>query len=122
LGVQPSIFSTSRQLPNPYLQQWSTSLEFPIRQIFLMNLSYFGQKGTRLRRQLNLNQPAPGSAESLDERRPFPAFKNIFQFETSASSIAHAAAMRAERPCRSAIGLLLSFRFSSSIDDLHFLS
>src|SRR5207247_5307827 len=57
LGVQPSIFSTSRQLPNPYLQQWSTSLEFPIRQIFLMNLSYFGQKGTRLRRQLNLNQP-----------------------------------------------------------------
>jgi len=122
LGVQPSIFSTSRQLPNPYLQQWSTSLEFPIRQIFLMNLSYFGQKGTRLRRQLNLNQPTPGSAESLDERRPFPAFKNIFQFETSASSIAHAAEMRAERRFRSGIGFVASYRFSRSIDDATLIS
>src|SRR5256712_4504629 len=122
LGVQPSIFSTSRQLPNPYLQQWSTSLEFPIRQIFLMNLSYFGQKGTRLRRQLNLNQPTPGSAESLDERRPFPAFQNIFQFETSASSIAHAAEMRAERRFRSGIGFFASFPFSRSIDDATFIS
>src|SRR3989442_8183104 len=122
LGVQPSIFSTSRQLPNPYLQQWSTSLEFPIRQIFLMNLSYFGQKGTRLRRQLNLNQPTPGSAESLDERRPFPAFQNIFQFETSASSIAHAAEMRAERRFPSRLGFFASYRFSPSIHEATFIN
>src|SRR3989449_10402205 len=122
LGVQPSIFSTSRQLPNPYLQQWSTSLEFPIRHIFLLNLSYFGQKGTRLRRQLNLNQPTPGSAESLDERRPFPAFKNIFQFETSASSIAHAAEMRAERRFRSGVGFVAPYPVSPPIDDATLIS
>src|SRR5207237_3420444 len=96
----PSLFATSRSLPNPYLQQWNTSLEFPIRQLFVLNLSYFGQKGTRLRRQINLNQPSAGPAQSLDDRRPFPAFKNIFQFETSASSIAHAAEVRAERRFR----------------------
>src|SRR5204863_10133229 len=116
-GVPPSLFSTSRSLPNPYLQQWSTSLEFPVRQLFVLNLSYFGQKGTRLRRQINLNQPAPGPAESLDDRRPFPAFKNIFQFETSASSIAHAAEARVERRFRSGFGLVSSYRFSRSIDD-----
>ena len=122
LSTQPSIFSTSPQLPNPYLQQWSTSLEFPIRQIFLLNLSYFGQKGTRLRRQINLNQPTAGAAESLDERRPFPAFKNIFQFETSASSIAHAAEVRAERRFRSGVGFVASYRFSRSIDDATLIS
>ena len=121
-SAPPSLFSTSRRLPNPYLQQWNTSLEFPIRQLFVLNLSYFGQKGTRLRRQLNLNQPSAGAAESLDGRRPFPAFKNIFQFETGASSIAHAAEVRAERRFRSGIGLVASYRFSRSIDDATLIS
>jgi outer membrane receptor protein involved in Fe transport len=122
LAVQPSIFSTSRHLANPYLQQWNASIEFPVQELFVLNLSYFGQKGTRLRRQLNLNQPLPGPAESLDDRRPFPAFKNIFQFETSASSIAHAGELRMERRFRAGLGLVASYRFSRSIDDATLIS
>ncbi len=122
LSVQPSIFSTSRRLANPYIQQWSASLEFPIQQLFVLNLSYFGQKGTRLRRQLNLNQPAAGSPDSMDDRRPFPGFQNIFQFETSASSIAHAAEARVVRRFRAGLGLVASYRFSRSIDDATLIS
>jgi hypothetical protein len=121
-SVQPSVFSTSKQLPNPYLQQWSTSLEFPVRRLFLLNLSYFGQKGTRLRRQLNLNQPTAGPPGSLDERRPYTDFKNIFQFETSASSISHAGEARVERRFRSGFGVLGAYRFSRSIDDATLIS
>jgi len=121
-SVQASIFSTSTQLPNPYLQQWSASIEHPIAQEFTLSLSYFGQKGTRLRRQLNVNQPSAGPAGSLDERRPFPDFKNIFQFETSASSIAHAAEVRADRKFRSGFGLAAAYRFSRSIDDATLIS
>jgi hypothetical protein len=121
-STQPSIFSTSRRLANPYSQQWSASLEFPIRELFVLDLSYFGQKGTRLRRQLNLNQPAAGPLESLDDRRPFPAFKNIFQFETSASSIAHAVEARVERHFRAGLGIVASYRFSRSIDDATLIS
>src|SRR5262249_6927680 len=83
---------------------------------------YFGQKGTRLRRQLNLNQPIAGPAASADERRPFSEFKNIFQFETSASSIAHAAEVRAERRFRSGFGFSGTYRFSRSIDDATLIS
>jgi hypothetical protein len=121
-SVQPSIFSTSAQLPNPYLQQWSASIEYPVAQEFFLTLSYFGQKGTRLRRQLNLNQPSAGAAGSLDERRPFPDFRNIFQFETSASSIAHAAEIRADHRFRSGFGLAAAYRFSRSIDDATLIS
>jgi hypothetical protein len=121
-AVQPSIFSTPRQLPNPYLQQWSASIEYPARQLFLVSLSYFGQKGTRLRRQLNVNQPSAGAAGSMDERRPFPEFKNIFQFETSASSIAHAAEVRADRRFRAGFGFTAAYRFSRSIDDATLIS
>jgi hypothetical protein len=122
LTAEPSVFSTSRQLPNPYLQQWSASIEYPVRKLFLLTMSYYGQKGTRLRRQLNLNQPDAGPAGSLDDRRPFPDFKNIFQFETSASSIAHAAEVRAERRFRSGFGFSADYRFSRSIDDATLIS
>src|ERR1051325_6597463 len=74
------------------------------------------------RRQLNLNQPLPGPADTLDERRPFTGFKNIFQFETSASSIAHAAELRAVRRFRSGFGFAGAFRFSRSIDDATLIS
>ena len=121
-SVQPSIFSTSKQLPNPYLQQWSASIELPVHQLFLLNMSYFGQKGTRLRRQLNLNQPSAGPAGTLDGRRPYPGFQNIFQFETSASSISHAAEVRAERRFRSGFGFAGTYRFSRSIDDATLIS
>ncbi|MBI4473951.1 MAG: TonB-dependent receptor, partial [Acidobacteria bacterium] len=121
-AVPPSIFSASRDLPNPYLQQWSFSLELPGFQGVAVDLSYFGQKGTRLRRQLNLNQPAPGPAGTLDERRPFPGFRNIFQFETSASSIAHAAEVRAVRRFRAGLGFAAAYRFSRSIDDATLIS
>jgi Carboxypeptidase regulatory-like domain/TonB dependent receptor len=121
-SVQPSVFSTSSKLPNPYLQQWSASIEYPVRQLLLVSVSYFGQKGTRLRRQLNLNQPSAGPAGSADERRPFLDFKNIFQFETSASSIAHAAEVRAERRFGSGFGFSATYRFSRSIDDTTLIS
>jgi hypothetical protein len=121
-SVQPSIFSTSPELPNPYLQQWNASIEYPVPQLFVLTASYFGQKGTRLRRQLNVNQPSAGPGGSLDERRSFPDFKNIFQFETSASSIAHAAELRVDRRFHSGFGFGLAYRFSRSIDDATLIS
>jgi hypothetical protein len=121
-STQPSVFSTSKSLPNPYIQQWNASLELPVTGDVLISLAYFGQKGTRLRRQINLNQPSAGPAGSLDERRPFPGFKNIFQFETSASSIAHAAEVRAERRFRSGVAFVTAYRFSRSIDDATLIS
>lgn len=121
-STPPSLFSTSHDLPNPYVQQWSTSIEFPIGQLFAVEVSYFGQKGTRLRRQVNLNQATPGQPGTLDTRRPFQGFQNIFQFETSASSIAHAGELSIERRFKSGVAFSGAYRFSRSIDDATLIS
>jgi hypothetical protein len=92
-----------------------------LRDLFV-TVSYFGQKGTHLRRQRNLNQPTPGPAVTLDERRPFPGYQNIFQFETSASSIAHAGELRVARDFRSGLGVTATYRFSKAIDDATLIS
>ncbi len=122
VSTPPSIFSASRQLPNPYVQHWDASLETEVARSIRVKVSYFGQKGTRLRRQVNLNQPTAGSAFTLDERRPFPAYRNIFQFETSASSIAHAGEVRVARTYASGLGFVAAYRFSKIIDDATLIS
>jgi hypothetical protein len=122
IAIPPSIFSASRQLPNPYVQHWNVSIERNIGQDLALSVSYFGEKGTRLRRQVNLNQPTAGSAFSLDERRPFQGYRNIFQFETSASSITHAGELRATRRFYSGLGFSAAYRWSKAIDDATLIS
>ncbi len=120
-SIHPSIFSAAPNLPNPYVQQWNVAVERLLPWKIVIELGYYGQKGTRLRRQLNLNQPAAGPLGTLDDRRPYAAFRNIFQFETSASSIAHAADLRASRRFgRSSVEAI--YRFSRLIDDATLIS
>jgi TonB dependent receptor-like, beta-barrel/Carboxypeptidase regulatory-like domain len=121
-AIHPSVFSTARQLPNPYVQQWTVSVERPLPWNMAGTVEYSGQKGTRLRRQVNLNQPAAGSAGGIDDRRPYPDFLNIFQFETSASSIAHSAELRVSRPFRGRYSFEADYRFSRQIDDATLIS
>jgi hypothetical protein len=121
-AIPPSIFSTSSELANPYVQQWNLTLQRSIRSGVAMELSYFGQKGTRLRRQVNLNQPRPGDPGTLDERRPFAGFRNIFQFETSASSVAHGIEGRVLQRAGSTVNFAAAYRFARWIDDATLIS
>src|SRR5439155_3796486 len=120
--IHPSVFSASRQLSSPYVQQWSLSTEWSLPWNLAVAAGYYGQKGTRLRRQINLNQPTPGPLVSLDERRPFQEFRNIFQFETSASSVGHAADVRLSRRFRGHSAFDVDYRFSRLIDDATLIS
>jgi hypothetical protein len=121
-ATPPSVFSTAHRMENPYVQHWDVSVERAAPADVVVSVSYFGQKGTRLRRQVNLNQPTPGTAVSLDERRPYPAYRNIFQFETSASSVAHAGEIRVTRAGGSGWGFTAAYRFSKILDDATLIS
>jgi hypothetical protein len=121
-SIPPSLFSTSRKLSNPYVQQWNLSVERFLPGDFVLEAGYYGQKGTRLRRQVNLNEPAAGTQDSLDDRRPYSNFRNIFQFETSASSISHAADLRLARRIGGRYTMDADYRFARSIDDATLIS
>jgi hypothetical protein len=122
-STPPSLFSTSRELANPYVQQWNLSVERFLPGDFTLEAGYYGQKGTRLRRQVNLNEPTPaGAADTIDDRRPYPSFRNIFQFETTASSVAHAADVRMSRRVGGRFSMDAAYRFARSIDDATLIS
>jgi hypothetical protein len=121
-STPPSVFSASRNLSHPYLQRWTLSLSKDVGRDLVLETAYSGEKGTHLRRQVNLNQPPAGPVDTLDDRRPFPGFRNIFQFETSASSIAHSLEARVTRRTQSGFGFTASYRLSKTIDDATLIS
>ncbi len=118
----PSVFSVSERLANPYVQQWSLRIGRALFPGYDFTIAYIGQKGTHLRRQTNINQPAPGPAVTLEDRRPLAGLQNVFQFETSASSSGHALdAILAGRPAADA-SFQAAYRFARSIDDATLIS
>ncbi len=121
-SIPPSVFSASTSLRNPYVQHWNLIIGRTLFSDYDLTLSYIGQKGTHLRRQVNLNQPTPGPAVTLEERRPFPDFANVFQFETSASSIAHAGDVSVVRRFARGMGFRASYRLARMIDDATLIS
>ncbi len=121
-SIPPSVFSASPSLRNPYVQHWNLLIGHPLFSDYDVTLAYIGQKGTHLRRQVNVNQPTPGPVVTLDNRRPFAGFANIFQFETSASSTAHAADVTVVRRFAGGMGFGGSYRFARMIDDATLIS
>ena len=121
-ATPPSVFSASTKTVNPYVQHWSILGGRSIGSAYDVTVSYVGQKGTHLRRQVNRNQPVPGPAATLDERRPITDFGNIFQFETTASSSAHAMNLGLVRRMSRGVGFRLNYRLARIIDDATLIS
>ena len=63
---------------DPYLDQWTLSVEQTIPGNMLATLAYVGSKGTHLSKRLDTNldpsPPAPGDDRSTAERSPYPNF------------------------------------------------
>lgn len=49
----------------PYVQQWSLDVQHSLAKDFLLDVGYYGSKGTHLLGILDLNQPQPGAYASL---------------------------------------------------------
>ncbi len=121
-SIPPSAFSVSRDLVNPYIQQWNLLVGRTLAPGYDLTVAYTGQKGTHLRRQVNLNQPSEGLAVTLDERRRFPDFRNVFQFETSAASSGHALDVALTGRRGTDLSFRAAYRFARSIDDATLIS
>lgn len=121
-SIPPSVFSTPENMVNPYVQQWTLQVGRSILPGYDLSLTYTGQKGTHLRRQRNVNQPSAGPGVTLDERRPYGQFRNIFQFETSASSSGHGLEVGVVGRPAPGLNFQAAYRFARSIDDATLIS
>ncbi|MCX6631477.1 MAG: TonB-dependent receptor [Candidatus Solibacter sp.] len=111
-----SLSTLSSDFVTAYLQHWNLNLQHQVRPLGIVTLAYAGSKGTHLIRSRDLNQPYPGPGD-LEDRRPYPAFSNIFFSESGSNSAYHSLQASLSRPMAHGFSLLGVYTFSKSIDD-----
>jgi hypothetical protein len=115
LALPQSALAYQRDLRTPYVQHWSLSVQQQLGSKRVAEIAYAGSKGTHLLAARDINQPAPSAA--TPNPRPNPAFDDITQVETRASSIYHALQARFQQSYDFGLSLLASYTWSKSIDD-----
>ncbi|MBI4474384.1 MAG: TonB-dependent receptor [Acidobacteria bacterium] len=117
LQVSRSVTLMNRNLRTPYNQQWTLGLQREIVKEFVLDVSYVGNKGTKLisGSQKNINQAIPGPG-AVAARRPYPTFSNISMFESDGLSIYHGLRSGLQRRFTGGFSLNVSHTWSKMID------
>jgi carboxypeptidase family protein len=103
-----------------YIQQWNFGFERQLPGNTVFEVSYVGNKGTRLIRTVDINQafPVPGvSQPPVQPRRPLPQYGEVSVLQGSANSIYHGLLGRLQRRFSSGLSFLASYTYSHAIDD-----
>jgi hypothetical protein len=94
-----------------YVHTWTIAIQQNLPKALFLNVSYLGNKGTRLDQQFLPNSVAPGYSGTI----PYPAG---YTYETSnGNSTYHAAQVQLNRRFRSGFSGNLMYIYSKSIDD-----
>jgi hypothetical protein len=103
-----------------YIQHWNLSYQRQLPDHLVLDVTYVGDKGTRLVKTVDVNQAFPVvglSQPPIQPRRPFPGYGAIPLLESSGNSIYHGLLARLEKRFSSGLSLLASYTYSHAIDD-----
>jgi hypothetical protein len=118
-GAGTALSTSEPERRTPYLQQWNLNVQQELPAGFLLELGYTGSKGTELMGRQDLNQARlnlPGENLPVQQRRPYPQFQSILQFEGGEVSNYHGMALRLERRFSAGFHLLTNYTWSKSMD------
>ena len=88
IPANPNINAVDRDRVNPYFQQWNFTIEGEVLHNTALRVSYVGDKGTRLERLFNINDPPPAPGQ-VQPRRPFQPFGPIGIYQSGRSTISN---------------------------------
>jgi hypothetical protein len=105
-------------LRNPYIQQWSMAVQYEFMNSWNLELTYTGQKSTRVFRAVPSNVPLPGKyGEPIQSRRPNPAFGEIDVLSSSASSSENGLNAQVKRRLTGSFSLQAGYRLNRMLSD-----
>jgi hypothetical protein len=121
LALNESVSTIGPDYPAPYSNQWTVSGQHEVFRNTLVEVTYVGQKGTRLpipSHELNQVPTAllgPGNAQT---RRPYPNLNSVsYPDKPIGNSIYHGIHAKLERRFASGLNLLGWYAIGKSIDD-----
>jgi len=116
LTVAPNATVINRGIVTPYNQEWSFGAEHEVARNTVVDVAYFGNKGTHLLGGArNLNQAVPGTTP-VASRRPYPAWVSISTFVTDGLSNYNALRASVQRKLLRGLTYSASYVWSKMID------
>ncbi len=104
----------------PLLYNWNLLIERLISSSWLLRVGYIGSHGSHIGMTIDLNPAVylAGSRLSVDQRRPFQGFTNIYMNSMAVNSSYNSLQISVEKRMTSRFTLLANYTFSKSINDL----
>ena len=105
---------------NPYLQQWTLSVEHTLPGDIFVQAAYVGSKGTNLSKRFNQNiapLPALDDPRPLSERLPYPQFFFILNDKNVANSWYHGLQLTARKTYGHGLTGQASYTWSHCLDE-----
>lgn len=114
-----SVQGNDRNRVNPYFQQWNFTIESELMRNTGLRISYVGNKGTRLLRNMNVNDPAPAPG-AVQPRRPFQPFGPIGLYEAAANSITNQIQVGIQRRFTGGLQVQLEYQHTKGLQEQSF--
>ena len=105
---------------DPYIQQWTASVEHILPWGIFTQVGYVGSKGTHLSKRVDQNVaplPALSDTRPLQERRPFPQFNFILNDNDTANSYYHGLQLTVRKAYSNGLVFQGGYTYSHCLDD-----
>ncbi len=106
----------SPHLRNAYVQNWRASVETELSRNWSVQVTYAGQKGTRMTRVIPANVPTP-SPEPIQDRRPNPEYGRFRIINDGGSFVGHGLDLTAERRMADGLSVRSGFEWNRFFSD-----
>ena len=105
---------------NPYIQQWTMSIQKALAGDIFVEVAYVGSKGSKLSKRYDRNIAQtllqPGDTRTVQQRRPYPALGFILSDEGAGLSTYHALQSSLRKSYSSGLMFMVSHSWGRSMD------
>jgi hypothetical protein len=112
----PGLVTLDERVHTPYYQQWNINFERQLPFEAMIEVGYFGSKGSRLTTLRNLNQPPPAPGD-VQGRRPYPAYGDFSSVVNSGRSNYHSLQVKLSKRATAGLWFLSAFTYGKATND-----
>lgn len=116
-GSSITLTGIDSQFKTATVDEWSFGVQRELAASMVLEVTYFGTKGTHLPINRNINQPQPSGSATVTNPRPYPGFANITWIESTGNSDFNSLQAKIEKRYSAGLSFLASFTWGRSIDD-----
>ena len=110
-----SVITPNRNLPTPYMNQWSFGIQRAIWSNAALDIQYLGSHATHLDRSYYNNTPAPGPG-TVSSRRPNPLFGDIRTIQNDEIANYNGLSLELRQRLNHGVTMLASYTWSHDLD------